>query len=75
MLCIGYGQIPQTLPEVGTVMFTMFGGQLMFAVFIGLASSIAKGNNSSRRLYKVMENTYKLKTSEKLLKILKLTKT
>lgn len=56
MLCIGYGQIPQTLPEVGTVMFTMFGGQLMFAVFIGLASSIAKGNNSSRRLYKLKYN-------------------
>lgn len=57
MLCIGYGHIPQRDSEVFVVLCSMLCGAILFAIFIGIATSTIQGQDSSKRLYKEKYNS------------------
>jgi len=57
MLCIGYGHIPQRRTDMLIVLFSMFLGAVLFAIFIGIATSTYQGQDSSKRLYKEKYNS------------------
>jgi len=60
MLCIGYGQFPpQSLVDMYTIFSSMLIGAVLFAVFIGVASSMYHSMDCSKRLYKEKYNSVK----------------
>ena len=58
MLCIGYGQFPpQCLSDMFTILGSMLMGAILFAIFIGVASSMYHSMDCSKRLYKEKYNS------------------
>lgn len=60
MLCIGYGQFPpQCMSDMFTILSSMLTGAVLFAIFIGVASSMYHSMDCSKRLYKEKYNSVK----------------
>jgi len=60
MLCIGYGASPpQNLSDMYMILMSMLLGAMLFAIFIGVASSMYHSMDCSKRLYKEKYNSVK----------------